>query len=223
MAFDFSFESHLSAMLFLGTIFLLFLSAVAILIYASGKRWHVVKRISIAAGGVVVVYLVALLAFSLFSRDRTLSRGEEKYICELDCHTAYSVVDLRTTKAVGDSIAHGVYYVVTVRTWFDERSTSPSRPRSAKLTPNPRRIALVDTVGREFQPIGNEDVLLRSAALPSTPLDRPLTPGESYTTTLIFDLPYDARSPRLLISQVAPPLLIGQEGSLLHRKVYLGL
>jgi hypothetical protein len=44
-------------------------------------------------------------------------------------------------------------------------------------------------------------------------------------TTLVFDLPADARNPRLLITNVDPVsrLVVDHENSPLHRKIYLSL
>ena len=53
----------------------------------------------------------------------------------------------------------------------------------------------------------------------------PLVPGDSYQTTLVFDVPADVASPRLLASFSVFPtqVLIGDESSLLHKKTYFGL
>jgi len=37
------------------------------------------------------VYVVIFLVASLTSRNRVLAVGEEKHICEVDCHLAYAV------------------------------------------------------------------------------------------------------------------------------------
>ena len=65
----------------------------------------------------------------------------------------------------------------------------------------------------------------RSFAGTSAPLNTPLAPGESYFTTFAFDVPADARNPRLLISDVDPGsrLLVDHENSPLHGKIYLAL
>jgi hypothetical protein len=59
----------------------------------------------------------------------------------------------------------------------------------------------------------------------SAPLNTPLGPGESYLTTFIFDVPADARNPRLLITDVDPVtrLLVDHENSPLHGKIYLAV
>ena len=88
-----------------------------------------------------------LLGFSAFSHDRTLAPGEEKYFCELDCHLAYSVQNVERVKQIGDTVANGEFYVVTVRGRFDETTTAPLRPRDVPVTPNPLSFALVDGHG----------------------------------------------------------------------------
>jgi hypothetical protein len=55
----------------------------------------------------------------------------------------------------------------------------------------------------------------------SAPLNTPL-PGESYWTTFVFDVPADARNPRLLISDVdLVTRLVDHENRPLHGKIYL--
>src|SRR5438105_12484543 len=172
---------------------------------------------------VAVVYFGLVLVFSVASGERILARGEEKYFCELDCHLAYSVADVRRAKTVGDgpqaATARGEFYVVTVRTRFDETTISEHRG-NGELYPNPRRVTVYDEQGRAY-PVSEEGArALADAGGAGTPLDTPLRPGESYTTELVFDLPEDARSPVLLIneSDLPPRFIIGHENSFLHKK-----
>ncbi len=179
-----------------------------------------------AAGA--VVYLVALLGVSLVSNEQVLPRGVEKYFCEIDCHLAYSVVDVRTAKVLGTGSAQrsaaGEFYVVALRTRFDETTTSPTRPRTAPLRPNPRSVDLIDASGRRY-PVSRAGEQALAAESQSAPLDRPLLPGQSYVTQLVFDLPPDAVSPRLLLTSRGweTRWMIGQENSWLHPKTYLAL
>jgi hypothetical protein len=87
------------------------------------------------------------MAFSIFSHDRTLAAGEEKYFCELDCHLAYSVQNVQRLKSIGDTVANGEFYVVTVRGRFDETTTAAWRPRDVPVTPNSLTFSLVDNQG----------------------------------------------------------------------------
>ena len=49
--------------------------------------------------------------------------------------------------------------------------------------------------------------------------------GESYETTLVFDVPAEVRTPRLLASFAVFPtrVLIGDESSVLHKKTYFAI
>src|SRR6266540_3474091 len=109
---------------------------------------------------------------SVSSRNRVLAPGEEKHICEIDCHLAYSVVGAKTEP----SPAGGTRYIVTVKVRFDEETISPRRPKDASLSPNSRFVALVDAAGNVY-PGSTEG------------LKRRLIPGESYATDITFDVP----------------------------------
>ena len=141
--------------------------------------------------------------------------GEEKYFCEVDCHLAYSVVDVRQSKVLGDgasrATARGLFRVVTLRVRFDPETTSSRRPRSVRV---------VAECGATYRPDPAGQRALETQQGVSTPLTAPLRPGESYTTRLVFDLPEKARDPRLLITESdwITRLLVGHENSPLHRK-----
>lgn len=183
------------------------------------------------AGAAVVsgTYGSLLLGFSLTSHEKVLVPGEWKYFCEVDCHLAYSIADVVTIKTLGapprQQIASGTFYLVTLKTWFDERTISSWRPKEMSLYPAVRQVAVVDEEGRVFGVSAEGQRALEAAQGGGTPLTQPLRPGESYTTTLVFDLPVDARNPRLLLSTVDPPtyLLIGHENSFFHKKTLLRL
>jgi hypothetical protein len=105
---------------------------------------------------------------------------------------------------------------VTLRTRFDETTTSPSRPKDAPLTPSPREVRLIDDAGREYAPVTTE----------GTPLLTPLKPADSYTTDLAFQLPPQAKGLRLLLrTEPAWPdhLVIGDENSWLHEKTFFAV
>jgi hypothetical protein len=170
-----------------------------------------------------------LLAVSLLSRERVLAPGEQKYFCEVDCHVAYSVVGVATTKTLGPlpspQAARGTYYVVKVKTWFDERTISKRRTKDLPLTPSPCQVTIVDDQGRRYFPSPDALSALEQVAGQTTPPTQPLRPGESYTTALVFDLPSEARNPRLLITDVGivTRFLVGHEDSPLHKKIYFAL
>jgi len=159
------------------------------------RRGDVAKLLAALAFGGVDLYVALLLIAGGTSKDRVLALGQEKHICEVDCHLAYSVVGVETG---------GTRCTVTVKVRFDETTISPHRGM-APLTPNSRYVALVDERGR------------RSEA-PTDGLRRSLVPGESYTTDLVFDVAPDAHDLRLVLrnDDLETRLVIGHENSFLH-------
>ena len=211
MASNMNFPAPLAVMGFLAASIGLFVAVAAALIFWFARKPRFARGIAIALCFGVVIYLAFLFGFSAASHSRTLARGQEKYFCEIDCHLAYSIVDVKTQADGGWND-----YVVTLRTRFDETTTSPSRPKDATLTPSPREVWLIDRAGREYAP----------AAGSGTALMTPLKPAESYTTELTFRLPKDASGLRLLLNTTpAWPdhLVIGDENSWGHRKTYFAL
>jgi hypothetical protein len=176
-----------------------------------------------ALAAVSALYLGLMLVFSLASGERVLARGEEKHFCEIDCHLAYSVADVRRAKTVGEgpsqATARGEFLIVTLKTRFDETTTSVDRG-DGQLYPNPRRATLYDAEGRAYTASEEARRALASGGGAGAPLDTPLRPGESYTTELVFDLPADARDPVLLLNESSPEtrFIIGHENSLWHKK-----
>jgi hypothetical protein len=217
-------DAHLAALLFLGASFsLLILLLASLLFYFSRRHW--VRRSLWAAAGLIALYVVAVIAFSAFSHERILAMGQEKYFCELDCHVAYSIQNVQRMKQIGNTVANGEYYVVTMRSRFDETTTAPWRPHDRPVTPNPLNFTLVDAHGDLIgMSTAGQDAWSAAHGL-SPSLFKPLLPGESREATLVFDVPPGMGAPRLLASFGVFPtqILIGDESSLLHRKTYFAL
>jgi hypothetical protein len=214
---------------FLGTACLLFAAVVGSAIALAFRKPRIARWIG--AGGLLAVsgYAALLLGSSFLSREKTLAPGEKKYFCEIDCHLAYSVVGASTAKVLGRPPqlvpASGTFQIVTVRTWFDETTIASFRGY-APLTPNPRIAYLVDTAGRRyrFSPAGQK--AWEDEHGPTTPLTKELRPGESYETTLVFDLPDGTSNVRLFLGDDplgVESVLIGHENSPLHGKIYFAL
>lgn len=162
--------------------------------------------------GGLALYLMLFLLASLTSRTRELAVGEEKHICEVDCHLSYAVAGVRTAKQWNGQTAQGTFYVVTVRIRFDSNTIASWRPRDVPVYPNGRAVALIDAQGHRYP-------------APTDGLTRKLIPGESYTTDLVFDLPAGATNPRLMLSSGDWPtrLMIAHENAFLHGKVLFRL
>jgi hypothetical protein len=114
---------------------------------AAWARWIV--RLESAG---LATYAVLFLLASLTSTTRELAVGEEKHICEVDCHLGYAVTGVRTAQQWNGKSAQGTFYVVTVRVRFDSNTIAQWRPRDMPLFPNGRTVALLDGQGRRFPP-----------------------------------------------------------------------
>ena len=208
VASNMNFPAPLAVLGFLAAISGVVLALAAALIFWFARKPKSARIATIALGVLAIVYLSLLFGFSAGSHETALARGQEKYFCEIDCHLAYSIFDVKS-QPDGRTI-------VTLRTRFDETTTSPNRPKDAPLTPSPREVRLIDDTGRAYAPNATQ----------GTPLSTPLKPADSYTTQLEFNLPKDAAGLRLLVNTVPAwpdKLVIGDENSLLHKKTYLSL
>ena len=211
-------------LLFLGTGFLLFVLGFALIYSFVKKKTGLTKLVPLKYWLLVAgLYLVVLLIFSFASSEKVLARGEEKHFCEIDCHLAYSVTDVHETKTLGEApnqmTAAGMFRVVTIKTRFDETTTSRNRG-DGLLYPNSRVVTVADESGKQYFPDVEAHGLLEKSQAAGTAMTIPLRPGESYSTTFVFDLPADIKNPTLLIreGEWVTHLVIGHENSPLHKK-----
>jgi hypothetical protein len=218
-------EAAIGVLAFLGMACLLGLAALLSLHALKTKRRQRARKIGLAALIGIGLYLTLLSAFSFISRERALAVGEEKHFCEIDCHVANSVLSVRKTKTLGDApqqqaSSEGIFYVVTVRTRFDETTTSATRG-DGLLTPNSRILTVLDGEGNSYERSPEGQRALEASSGGGTPLDTPLRPGQSYTTELVFDLPTDVKNPELLMREgdFLTRFIIGHENSFLHKKI----
>jgi hypothetical protein len=121
IASNMNFPAPLAVLGFVAACGGLFSAAAAGLIFWFAGQPKFARVAALAIGTGAVVYFALLVGFSAGSHETALARGQEKYFCEIDCHLAYSVVDVKMQPAD--------QYVITLRTRFDETTTSPSAPR----------------------------------------------------------------------------------------------
>ena len=206
---------------FLGTGLLILVAVLMLVGSLVARKFRLAKFVSVAMLVIAGSYVGVMLAFSLAGREKVLARGEEKHFCEIDCHLAYSIANVRQTKTLGTSpnqlTAQGVYTVVTLKTRFDETTIAPWRGNGL-LYPNSRVLTLVDERGNKHAPANAALPVLAASQTSGTPLTAPLRPGESYTTEVVFDLPADVKSATLLIneSDFVTHFIIGHENSFWH-------
>ena len=211
IASNMNFPAPLAVVGFLGAIVGLFAALAAILIFWFARKPKLARFTAIAVGIGAAIYVSLLVGLSASSHASTLAIGQEKYFCEIDCHLAYSVTDVRRQANTSST-----ELFVTLRTRFDETTTSATRPKEATLTPSPREVELIDSSGNSYSPVSSM----------GTSLMTPLKPAESYTTQLEFRVPRNAEGLRLLIRTVPgwpDHVVIGDENSWLHQKTYFAL
>jgi hypothetical protein len=218
-----NFEAHMAALCFLGTIGMTVLLVITTLALCFRRRaWAKYSLLAIAAllGG----YAAVLAFFSFASFERTVKRGDEKFYCGMDCHIAYSVQNVERTKTIGDATAGGQFYVIKVRSHFDERTIAPWRGDSP-LRPDPPTLTLIDDTGHSYPVSSAGQMAWEKTHGGQHSLSDGLRPGESYETTWVFDVPTDAASVRLFAGWSGFPsyILIGDEASPHHAKTYFAL
>jgi hypothetical protein len=221
--------AQLQVISFLGAAFgILVLGLGAVGVRLAGRR-ALSLRLGLSAVICLAGYTLLLVGAGLASHDVTLGSGAEKYFCEIDCHLAYRVSGLAAASEIGPAASplrpSGVFQLVTLETRFDETTIAPWRPRDVPVYPNPRVIRLVDRNGRRYPPSAEGEAALKQVGGAGIAVDAPLTPGASYATTLVFDLPADAKPDRLLVTDdiFVNRFMIGHEQSPFHGKVYLTL
>ena len=213
----------IGVMAFLGTGFLFGVAALVLIQSLIVKKQGRAKVVLLAMAVIAGAYLGAIIIFSIASKETALARGVEKHFCEIDCHLAYSIVNTRQSKTLGNagnqSTARGLYTVVTIKTRFDETTINPRRG-NGQLFPNSRVLTLVDERGNKYAPSPEGERALEAAQSAGTALTTPLRPGESYTTEVVFDLPPEVKAATLLINEGewVTHLVIGHENSPLHKQ-----
>ena len=192
------------------------LAALMSVIALGRRRMDQVRLAAGVTGFVWASYGLVLTATSALSTERVLGLGEEKHICEIDCHVAYTVTGVRSAFTIEGRTAAGTFYIVSLYVRFDAATISAHRGM-APLTPGPRIVEVRDQAGRVYTPLPQSG---------ASSLERSLVPGQGYATTLLFDLPTDIHNPRLFIgAQSGWPdrLVIGSENSLWHGKTLFRL
>lgn len=199
-------DVHMAALALLGTGGLIFVAVILLLQSLIVRKPRRAKVVLMAICAIVVLYGCAVLIFSFASHYKLLARGEEKHFCELDCHLAYSIVNVAQSPIAN---SQSIATVITIKTRFDETTIASSRG-NALLYPNSRALILFDDRGNQYM----------SASEGGTPLTSPLRPGRSYTTDVVFNLPANAKPTRLLINESdwITRVVIGHENSPLHKR-----
>ncbi len=172
-------------------------------------------------GGVTVwfsFYVIVFLMSSIFSVERTLGLNEPKEFCGfyLDCHLNARLSGVRRSKTFGRLTAQNEFFIAKVKISNDAR-----RESLALITP---KFTVIDEQGRQFSP--TEDL---TVSIQTPPFEEKIPAGQSIESEIAFDLPPDAKNPRLDIREgygidhAIEAILVGDEDSLWHKRNYFGL
>ncbi len=191
--------------------FLFVAGSAAWLVARRGHHEGQTRALGLGVAALVAVYFLAVFTVSLRSREVVLSRGETKHFCGfyLDCHLSVTVDSVyREPQPAGERYHVGLRFA--------------SDARREPLTLHRPGITLIGADGRTFQP--------QASVNPAT-ISQQIVPGGSYQLDVAFDVPAGTTNPRLLVTElegVWPDkafelFLIGNEKSVLHKKVLLAL
>ncbi len=166
-----------------------------------------------------VFYAILLFGTSLLSKEKTLHLNEPKAFCGfyIDCHMHTTVTNVRKAKTIGYKTANGEFYVVKVKVFSDAK-----RATLGLITVD---ALVVDEQNREFA--RDEQAELQLGEQP--PFEKKILPVESFEKEIVFDLPADAKNPRLDVREgygidhVIEAVLIGDEDSLFHKRIRFNL
>ncbi len=170
-------------------------------------------------GGVTVwfaFYLMALLGFSLTSREKNLALNEPKEYCGfyLDCHLHTMVTNIRTAKQLGDQTAQGMFLIVNVKVFIDAKNPNIA---FRLLEPKSR---LEDESGRLYTRITKAENELPTAPIQ---LNQDIKSHETIEKEIVFDVTEPTNKFKLSITEgygidkYIEAVLIDDEDSIFHQ------
>src|ERR1022692_4712286 len=90
-----NFPAPLAVMAFLAAAAGLFLALASAAIAWFARKTKLARAFLLGVFAGAAVYAGLLFGFSLASRPHVLMRTQEKYFCEIDCHLAYSLLEVK--------------------------------------------------------------------------------------------------------------------------------
>jgi hypothetical protein len=180
-------------------------------------RYRKAGRLAAGLGAFLAIYIGTVITVSALTPQRVLSMHEDR------CFDDWCLAADRSTlaRAIGEGAdaakAHGVFYIVDLR-------VSSRAARISQRAPD-ALVFLVDSTGKRYYPSAEGQHAYETARGNSKPLSAILGPGESFSTTRIFDLPPDARDVGLVVVHGEGPgwFIIGDSQSLLHKRTVIRL
>ena len=209
----------MGVLLMLMTIGVLAFAAVVLIVsLLTGSRW--LRNFILGSVAIwLISYYLILLFVSFYSTERILAVGDAKEYCGfyLDCHLHTAVTGVRLARSIGNRTANGEFYIVKVKVVSDA-----NRATLGILTVDAR---IHDAQGNRYERVTAAEEQL----YPQPDFERQLSPTESFEKEIVFDLPNGVNAPRLDIREgygidhFIEAFLIGDEDSLLHKRIYFQL
>ncbi len=177
------------------------------------RRFDRVRRLGVVLATYVGAYAIILVLVSLLGPQRVVPMHEPR--CFDDWCLSVEGVERRA--AIGTVRARGTFWLVTVEV--------SSRARRVSQRARDAAVYLVDPRGRRIDPSPYGQRALESASGAGEPLDSTVDAGESFTHTVVFDVPVDVTELGLVTAHGTFPgrIVIGDDQSFLHRPTIVGL
>jgi hypothetical protein len=159
--------------------------------------------------GCSLAYAVVLLGASLSSKTRQLAPGTDKCFDDWCASVIGSRILPRT-----NSVASNELIAVTLRISNRARQAAfrPSQPRVILMLPDGDTLASSEVAQSEFE----------KQAGPQDDLAKRLLAGESFQTTLVFEVPATTRQASVVVLEgpaAITQFLVGDENSFFHKKM----
>jgi hypothetical protein len=197
----------------LGCVFALF----ALCSFLLRRQWRRAGQVALALFSFLTLYTVVLLSVSLLSPQHTLAMQQDR--CFDDW--CLSVERVRQQPSVGAApiivAARGEFYLVTVRVSSQAKAVS-QRALDAQ-------VYLLDASNQRYDPSPTGQQALDATGQGGQPLSSELTPGGSFTRTIIFDLPKGSAHLALVVTHGLFPdlFVIGSDQGFLHKPTIIEL
>lgn len=219
-----------NAIFFLLTVlFTGFLAFVALIAWKRKNRSTL--RAAVGVGVVVLgVYSAILFSAALASRERVLAAGEVKWFCGfyLDCHLGVSVSKVESAKTIAGTnstvTARDLFMIVTL-----ELHNSARNP-NLDLTLFKPTAFIVDAGRNRYRRNAAAERAITGTGRFESPLKERTKVGHTPVhATLVFDVPADAKNPRLnldegfFLDRLIELVLVNDDNSLFHKPTVLAL
>jgi hypothetical protein len=193
----------MGTLLFLLTVLLLVAGVVLIVYRLARRQFAPARTTALVVAGVIGLYFAALVITSLTSQSAALPLNQNKCFDEW-CAAITNIVPARAADGNQD-------YVVTVRI------SNTGRGRAQR--PDTPRVYLVDAGQTAYDVSPAAQSAFQSRNGPQPALNQLIQAGTSFTTSMVFRLPAQAKA-NVVITEGGWPtyLIIGDEGSLWHRQ-----